>query len=58
VTAATGEDWTARGRFRAALKGQREIGAQMLEIVVWGYEHDTEASEALQRQLAQIIRFG
>lgn len=58
VAAATQEDWTARGRLRAALKGQREIGAQMLEVVVWGYEQDAEASEALRRQLTQIIRFG
>ena len=50
------EDWTARGRLRAALNGRREIGAQMLELVVWGYENDEDANAALQRQLAQIIR--
>lgn len=56
--AATEEDWSARGRVRAALRGRRELGAQMLEIVVWGYEDDAEAAGALQRQLAQIIRAG
>jgi len=58
VTAAIEEDWTARGRLRAALKGRREIGAQMLELVVWGYESDSEAKAALERQLAQIIQPG
>src|SRR5205807_849861 len=53
--AANEEDWTARGRIRAAMRGQREIGAQMLEVVVWGYDDDVEASVALQRQLEQIV---
>ena len=56
VAAATQEDWTARGRVRAALKGRREIGAQMLELVVWGYEEDADANEALRRQLARVVR--
>jgi exosortase len=56
--AAQEEDWSASGRVRAALKGQREIGAQMLEVVVWGYEDDGEADQALQRQLAQVIGVG
>ncbi|MEY2601379.1 MAG: hypothetical protein QOJ36_698 [Verrucomicrobiota bacterium] len=56
VAAAESEDWSARGRLRAALQGRREIGAQMLEVVVWGYEDDAEASEALARELGQVIR--
>lgn len=56
--AAEQEDWSARGRVRAAWEGRRDIGAQMLEVVVWGYENDGEADEALRRQLAQIIRLG
>jgi hypothetical protein len=56
VAAAESEDWSARGRLRAALQGRREIGAQMLEIVVWGYQDDSEASEALMRELSQLIR--
>jgi exosortase len=56
VAAAESEDWSARGRLRAALQGRREIGAQMLEVVVWGYQDDTEASEALARELGQVIR--
>jgi exosortase len=58
VATAESEDWSARGRLRAALQGRREIGAQMLEVVVWGYEDDAEASEALARELGQVIRTG
>ena len=56
VATAESEDWSTRGRLRAALQGRREIGAQMLEVVVWGYEDDAEASEALARELGQVIR--
>ena len=56
VAAAESEDWSVRGRVRAALQGRREIGAQMLEVVVWGYQDDAEASEALARELGQVIR--
>jgi exosortase len=55
VAAAEEEDWTARGRLRAALRGFREVGAQMLELVVWGYEDDEAAHAALQRELGQIV---
>jgi len=56
VSSAESEDWSSRGRLRAALQGRREIGAQMLEVVVWGYQDDAEASEALARELGQVIR--
>jgi exosortase len=56
TTAAVEEDWSALGRLRAAWRGRREVGAQMLEVVVWGYQQDAEADQALQQQLAQIIR--
>jgi hypothetical protein len=56
--AAEQEDWSARGRVRAAWQGRRDVGAQMLEVVVWGYEDDREAEEALKRQLAEIIQLG
>jgi exosortase len=56
VADAAFEDWSPRGRLRAALQGRRDTGAQMLEIVVWGYEDDAEASEALSRELNQLIR--
>ena len=50
------EDWSARGRVRTALQGRREIGAQILEIVVWGYDDDKEASEALARELDRVVQ--
>jgi exosortase len=52
------EDWTASGRVRAAIRGQKEVGAQMLEIVVWGYEMDAEAAEAMSLQLARTVHPG
>ena len=56
VATAVQEDWTFTGRVKAALRGRREIGAQMLEVIVWGYEDDREATSALQHQLAQIVQ--
>jgi exosortase len=56
AAAAIAEDWSFRGRVRTALKGRREIGAQILEIVVWGYEDDNEANNALARELSRVVR--
>ncbi len=56
AAAAQEEDWTPRGRVRSALRGRREAGAQMLEIVVWGYENDIDAEASVRRQLEQMIR--
>jgi len=58
TAAAEAEDWSFRGRVRAALQGRREIGAQILEIVVLGYQDDNEANEALKRELARVVRVG
>jgi hypothetical protein len=58
VAAAEEEDWTPRGRLRSALRGRREVGAQILEVIVWGYHEDSEANEALRRQLTQLVRPG
>jgi exosortase len=55
VAAAEEEDWSAQGRVRAALRGRREVGAQMLEIIVWNYDDDALANDALQQQLAAIV---
>ena len=53
--AANEEDWTPRGRIRTALRGRRELGAQMLELVIWGYDDDEEAKKRLREQLGKII---
>lgn len=52
------EDWSAEGRVRSALRGQREVGAQMLELVVWGYENDAAADAVLAEQLGKIVARG
>ncbi len=52
------EDWSAGGRLRSVLAGKREMGAQMLEIVAWGYEQDQNAEQAVRKQLENIIRPG
>lgn len=56
VSSAVAEDWSPRGRLRAALQGRREIGAQIVELVVWGYQDDAEAEQALARELGAVIR--
>lgn len=56
AVAAQAEDWSMRGRVRAALRGQRDIGAQMLELVVSGYQEDKAAEKALYHGLEQIVR--
>jgi exosortase len=58
VAAAEEEDWSPGGRVRAALRGRREVGAQMIELAVWGYEDDTSALEALRKQLTDIVHPG
>lgn len=49
------EDWTARGRLRAAFNGRPEIGA-VLELAAWGYREDTEAYDVMQRELGKLVR--
>ena len=58
VASAEFEDWSPRGRLRAALQGRRDIGAQMLELIVWGYHDDSEAAAALTRELEKIVHAG
>jgi exosortase len=52
------ENWTASGRLQAVRDGRREVGAQMLELVAWGYEQDQAAEQAVRNQLENIIRRG
>jgi exosortase len=53
--AAASEDWSALGRMRTVWQGKRELGARMLELVVWGHEEDAEARAALERELGKIV---
>jgi exosortase len=50
------EDWSIRGRLRAAREGKREIGARMLELAVWGIEDDAEGRRALIAELNKIVK--
>jgi exosortase len=52
------ENWTASGRLRAVRDGKREVGAQMLEIVAWGYDQAESAEQAVHNQLENIVRRG
>jgi exosortase len=52
------ENWTPAGRLAAVKRGKRDVGTQMLEIVVWGYNDAAKAEETLLEQLRQIIRPG
>jgi exosortase len=57
VAAAEQEDWTARGRLRAVFKVRPEIGA-VLELIVWGYQDDSDAERAMRRELEDRVRLG
>ena len=50
------ENWTPRGRLEAVLKGKRDVGTQMLEIIGWGYDDDQKAEQAAIEQLSRIVR--
>lgn len=50
------EDWTPAGRLRSALNAKRDLGAQMLQIAVWGQADVAEAEKAVVAQLAQLVR--
>ena len=52
----TQENWTASGRMRAVFAGKRDVGTQMLEIIVAGYVDAAAAGEAVRAQLNEIIR--
>ena len=52
------ENWTASGRLEAVKRGKRDVGTQMLELVVWGYDDAAKAEAAALEQLRQIIKPG
>lgn len=49
-------DWSARGRLRAALEGRRQLGQQILQIVVPGGYTVEQAQEAFAQQLPGLIQ--
>ncbi|MFN2475074.1 MAG: exosortase/archaeosortase family protein [Chthoniobacterales bacterium] len=55
VKAQDQENWTASGRLDAVWRGKRDVGTQMLELVVVGYDSEEQAEIAVREQLAQIV---
>ncbi|MDQ6626814.1 MAG: exosortase/archaeosortase family protein [Verrucomicrobiota bacterium] len=55
VKAQDQENWTASGRLDAVWRGKRDVGTQMLELVVVGYDTEEQAERAVREQLAQIV---
>lgn len=50
------ENWTPAGRLEAVKRGKRDVGTQMLEIAVFGYNDDAAAEAAAREQLSTIVR--
>jgi exosortase len=55
---ATAEDGSQASRIRAALAGKRNLGQQVLEIVIQGPDSAEEAVNLLKLQLPQLIKRG
>jgi exosortase len=51
----TGE-WNLSGRLRAAFDGKRNLGQRLLEVAVLGLNDFAQASEALSKSAAEILR--
>ena len=50
------DPWTRLARFETVLLGERNLGQQVLEIVIFGYATHQEAGAALRRQMEELIR--
>jgi hypothetical protein len=49
-------EWNLQGRLRAALEGKRNLGQRLLEIAILGLDDFSQASEALSKTAAEILR--
>jgi exosortase len=49
------ENWTASGRMEAVRRGKRDLGTQMLELVVSGPSSEEDAERAVREQLARVV---
>jgi hypothetical protein len=47
---------TYAARFQPVLRGERNTGQRSIEVAVWGAPTETQAEEALHRQLQKIIK--
>jgi hypothetical protein len=50
------ENWAIAGRIDKVLRGKRDVGTQMLEIVVSGHDDAAAAEGAVHAELGRIIR--
>jgi hypothetical protein len=50
------ESWTLLARFETVLLGERNLGQQVLEIVIFGYATPQEAEAALRRDVEAMIQ--
>ena len=50
------EDGSQASRLRAVLTGKRNLGQQMVEVVIVGPESDNEATAVLKKELPSLIR--
>ena len=48
-------EWSARGRLRAVLRGQRNLGQRLLEIAVTGFDDFLRAREAFAATVRAIV---
>jgi exosortase len=49
------DEWSLRGRVRAAFQGKRNLGQRLLEIAVMGVDDFAPASEALAKTVNEIV---
>ncbi|MBV8900544.1 MAG: exosortase/archaeosortase family protein [Verrucomicrobia bacterium] len=49
-------DWTRSAKFESVLRGERNLGQQMLELVIFGNTTADQAESALRLQIENLIR--
>ena len=50
------EEWNLRGRLRAAFHGKRNLGQRLLEIAILGLDDFAQASDAVSKAVAEIVK--
>jgi hypothetical protein len=49
-------DWTRSAKFESVLRGERNLGQQVLELVIFGNTTAEQAESALRLQIENLIR--
>jgi hypothetical protein len=50
------DEWTRFARLESVLRGERNLGQQVLEIAIFGYNKPEEAEAALRRDVGAMIQ--